>query len=550
MPLQRLGPLSTGGDETSLEFAFYGFQGGLNVKGAGQLIADNDLTIARDGYLRPDGAFQSRNGMNVATTAISGAHPMYLARYYQAVKNGATVTPTATLLGQFNGTLYSLPYPTVGAAVSLGSVGGASAQPMTWALFQDPNDPNFTSGLTDCIVICTGVGGPYVYDGTNLYTPTGWATASGARWVAIVNGIIWFGGIPAYPNQIFGSGDGITASMESLPGYRNFVFTGPVAGLCAQGTGAMASLIVGRSPGISVLYGTGPSTFFLQDVPFADRVSSGLSMVSTNGVVYFLGAMAHYAFDAQTVPVQTSKKIEPWILNDPLFQGPPHFPFTQNRALSWSCVFNNRLHIGYCSNSPTPNAIACLDLTLNAWTVLTPTPEIASMIQLTTAVDTDPYVALVGSATTGVAYTWDYTSVTGAPTYDGSTAVLPQVQSKFFKLGVPGTNKALQRFYPEFQITSTFRNNITVTTDYGVVSTQNLLQSDVNYNQLIWDAGSWDVAVWGGPTGFSNFGSPQSRIDYAGLQAESFAFGVNQSTPQSPWIWAGGSGVFNQRGRT
>ena len=45
-----------------------------------------------------------------------------------------------------------------------------------------------------------------------------------------------------------------------------------MTGLCAAGSGASATLIIGLNTGISVLYGTGPSTFYLQGIPFQDGV--------------------------------------------------------------------------------------------------------------------------------------------------------------------------------------------------------------------------------------------------------------------------------------
>jgi len=544
--LQRLGKLQTGQLQSD-EFAFYGFQNGLDVRSAPQLVSDNSLTIGKDVYLRPDGAAQLRNGMATYGNSQAGAHPTILARFYQDVVNGTQGAETVALLAQFDGTLYSV--PSSGAWTSIGSIGGATAMPMTWVRIQNPNDPNYTSGLTDCMVICTGVNGPYIYDGTNLYTPAGWSAASGASWVAAVNGIVWFGGIKATPNQVFGTGDGIIASMETLPGYRNFVLSFPVTGLVAQGSGATATLVIGRNSGLSVLYGTGPSTFFLQDVPFQDGVTSGRTMISTNGVVYFLGHMGFYAFDGQSVPRQISTKIEPWILNDPLTPG---YPMTQNWNLSWAQVYNNRIHLGYCSNSTTQNTILCYDLFVNGWTVLAPTPGIASMILLDAPSDPNPYVCLVGSATTGQVYTWDaITSTTTNTVLDGTTPVLAQVQSKYFKIGVPGSNKAMQRFYPEFQIAGNFQGSFIISTDYGLTTTNTVLANPLSISNIgEWDVSLWDVGVWGGLSAFVPFGAPYSRIDLPGLQAESFAFGFNMTTALAPWIWAGGSGVFSQRGRT
>jgi hypothetical protein len=549
MPV-TLGPLQRG-ELDSKEFAFYGFAGGLNVKSPPQLVADNDLTIATDGYLQPSGAFQMRNGMSKNGTTLGSTGPTILARFYQDVKNGAVVSPEVTiLLAQNGGNLYNY-----GTGALIGSIGGSTASAMTYVRMQDPNDPNtgFTAGLTDVIVICTGVGGPYVYDGTNLYVPVGWSQASGASWCAIVNGIVWFGGIKKFPNQIFGSGDGIIASMETLPAYRNFALSALVTGLLAQGTGATATLVIGRSLGISVLYGTGPSTFFLQDIPYQDGgVTAGRTMISESGVGYWLGRAGIYSFDGQTVPRRISDKIEPWIFNDPLVTG---YPMTGFRNLSWSCIYDNRLHIGYCALGQTqPNAILVFDLVMQAWTgPLLPTPGLASMILLDAPSDPSPYNAVVGSSTSGQAYNWDYLpSTTTMPATDDGVPILASCLSKYFSLGVPGSTKALQRFYPEMYVAGAFNANIVVGFDAGNTTTQRTsnAQGLGGTNTLVWNVGSWDVSNWAGATGFTRFGPPASRIDFPGNQADTFAFGVSMYVPLAPWIFIGGTGVVQQRGRT
>ena len=546
MPYKTLGKFP-GGQAKSTDFGFYDMRGGLNVKAAPQLVGDEDLTLAEDGYLRAEGGFQSRNGMSTFGTAIN-AQPLILARFYQEVLQGNVLSnPVLMVLGQTVGALYEI--PSTGAVTPIGSIGGATAKPMTWVRIQDPNDPHFPGGLTDCMVICTGSGGPYIFDGTNLYAPAGWSAAVGARWCAAVNGILWFGGIPAFPNQVFGTGDGILQSMETLPAIRNFVLSAPVTGLCAQGSGATAALVIGRNTGLSVLYGTGPTNFFLQDVPFPDGVVAGRTMVSAYGNVYFLGHMAYYVFDGQSVPQPISDKVEPWILNDPLTPG---FPMNGDWSKSWACVYNNRIHLGYISAGSY--VILCYDLVVNGWTVLTPNPGLASMILLDAPGDPNPYQALVGDAVAGQAWNWDVLGSPGgfaAAAMDGPNPVLAIVQSKYFKLGEPGTNKRLQRFYPEFLVAGQFVASITLRTNYGATTLNSLaVNPGTAVGTGVWDLSMWDDALWAGVTGTVSFLAPDSRLDYPGTQADAFAFGVQMNQALAPWIWVGGTGVFTQGGRT
>lgn len=556
MGLMSLGTLQMGSNQPK-EFAHYGCRGGLNVHDPAVLVGDEDLTIATDGYLVATGdglgGFRMRNGMNSWNTHAPPATGMaILARFYQGIKNGSVVTnETHLLLAQIGNTLYSVPqssaaWPTIGTI-------GTNANPMTTVRIQNPNDPNFTSGLTDCMVICTGVGGPYVFDGTNLYTPGGWSNASGASWCELVNGIIWFGGMKQFPNQVFGSGDGITASMESLPAIRNFVFSSPVTGLCALGSGANAALIIGLNTGFGILFGTGPSTFYLQEIPFTDSCTAGRTMISVLGVLYFLGHNGEYVFDGMSIPKQVSLKVEPWILNDTYTTG---YPMTSNHSLSWSCAYNNKLHIGYCSAMSTPDTILCLDLNVGGWTVLRPNTGIASMVLLDAPADPDPYQCVVGSSTTGKVMQWDFVPTTpGASIYDdaptNTVPVLATFQTKSFRLGVPGTTKAFQRFYPEFSITGQFAVNFTLNVDSGNQQYQALSQNIAigSGSAGTWDASVWDVASWSGAN-FLRFGPPYSRIDFDSIEGSEFAFGVIMANPSCPWVYAGGTGVFSQRSRT
>lgn len=540
------------------------FNGGLNVFAPPQLVGDNDLTIAIDGYLNADGSFRMRNGMKAYNSVTTPNSSLILARFYQDVKNGAKVVPEVTkLLGQIGNTLYAIG---TGSNTSIGAIWDSTtnASPMTWVRVQDPNDPNFVAGLTDVMVICTGSGGPYVYDGTNLYTPAGWSNAAGAKWCAVVNGIIWFGGVRTAPNQIFGTGDGITASMESLPAYRNFALSSPVEGLCALGTGPTAALVAGCNSGLSVLYGTGPSTFYRQDVPFTDGVTSGRTMVSDAGQVYFLGHSGFYVFDGTSLPQIISIKIQPWILNDPFHVAATDFPMT-DRSLAWSQIYNNKLHLGYASyiatpNTTAPNTILCYDLIVRGWTVLRPNGGAASMALFDAPSDPNPYQVYIGTSTNAQPFQWDYVpSLTQSAAYDdaptNTVPVLAQVQTKYFDLGIPGTTKAMMRFYPELFVGGTFNASFVLGVDAGNTTTAALVNSGsaATLAALNWDSGFWDVNIWDGQTGFYRFGPQASRIDFNAIEGTEFSFGIQMTATTgalSPWIFTGGVGVYHQRSLT
>lgn len=535
------------GQKASRDFGIYGFAGGINVKDVGQQVGDNDLTLGLNGYLRPGGGFASRMGMTLFSAL--GIGPVSgIFRFYQGVVGGTT-TSVARTLEQIGNSLYWKEFNSV-----IGTIGTA-AQPMTVVQIQNPNDPNFPGGLTDVAIICTGSGGPYVYDGTNLYVPAGWSGASGAQWVAVVNGIAWFGGIKGSPNQIFGTGNGQIGdfSFETLPAIRNFRLSGPVSGLCAMGTGAQAVLAIGRNNGITVLSGTGITNFYEQDIPMSDGVAAGRSMAAgPTGELYFLGNQAVYVLQGLGSPSPISYKIEPWVLNDLLIPGYP----ISARSSAWGCVYNNRYHLGYFSGFysgfgtiPPANTVLVYDISLGGWTVLQTTPGLACMALMNAPTDPQPWTALVGSASSNQAYNWDVEPLLGNTATDNGVAFTVDVQTKFFKLGEPGANKAMRRLYPEFFTCGTLNVNITVATDYGppVSTSEQLFQ--VTTNEALWDVAKWDQALWAPPPAFLPIVAPQTRVDYDGVSGDSFAFGVTATVPNPPWILGGFTGTVHQRGR-
>lgn len=544
MPQMRLGKIQTGSTQAD-QFGIYTFNGGINVKAVPQFVDDRDLIVAYNGYLRADGGFQMRNGMTLRDTVSGSGVIQGLARFYQGVVSGVVQSPeVVSLMAEVNGNLYNADTQT-----NVGSIGGGSANPWTYVRAQDPNDTHGGySGITDVLVICTGVNGPYIWDGNALYTPAGWSAASGAKWCAIVNGVIWFGGIPATPNQIFGTGTGQSgdASMETLPASRNFVFSGPVQGLCAQGTGATASLVIGLNEGISVLSGTGYTNYYLQDVPMSDGVTAGRTMVYYNGVMYWLGHNAVWAYDGQNTPYRISDKVEPWILNDAFIAG---YPITSNNGLTpWAAIYNNRLHIGYISGVgvSVPNTILVFDLIVGGWTVVQTTPGLYCMALLDAPGDPNPSTAVVGSSTSAVVYNWDVEPTAGTVATDAGAAIVCQFQTKYFKIGVPGTNKKLLRVYPELFIAGPLSAQFNLSTDYGSQTINNVVSQTFNSGSL-WDVAVWDVALWANNNVFQPFGFPLSRIDYPGTTGESFSFGMTSSGGSSPWIFQGLTASYSQK---
>lgn len=520
--MPQLGRL-TKGSVGSQEFGIYSFAGGLNVRQyrSPQLMGDDELQQALNGYVT-SGGFSTRNGMTAHTTGIIvGTNPVIgLARFFQQIKNGASVSNAITL-AQIGNTLYN-----ADTKASIGSIGSA-ADPMTWVRCQDPNDPNYVSGVTDVIVICTGSGGPYVYDGTNLYTPAGWSDAAGAKYCALVNGVVYFSGVPTDPRKVFGTGDGIDNSFETLDATAEFTVSNPITGLCALGTGAVASLCIGQNNGLTVIYGTGPGNYSQQDVPFFfDGPVSGRAMVYEAGIMYFLGQQAVYAFDGNSV-VPLSVKIEPWLLNDSFAGG---YPLDGDRTKAFAFVNDNRLEIGYITgDGSTPNMVLSYDLLLRAWTVQQPNPGIYCAAAMDAPGDPTPAGIIVGSSAASDILNWNVEPAVGTVNTDNGNAITSTLQTKPFKIGAPGTVKVVTRTYPEFALNGPITGTQTVTADYGASSSSTNTFSDSTATQHALIA-------------------PTSRQDW-NVQGDAFAFTVQTTGGSSPWTCTGLTAVWRQQGR-
>lgn len=418
MPFQALGrqPVGTPDWQT---FDARSFRGGLNLRDTPSDLNDGDLAVANNVYLSVTGGITQRRGLTAVHFSPRG-YPQIAAtlRFHQSVYHGAVsnldyyitqeVVPLAAT-GFIN--------PVTGTVIF--SI-GAGTPAASWLVTYDPDN---ASGATDTLVVCVGsAGGPYAYDGATWSTQANWAPVAGARWCQVVNNVLWFGGIPSQPNLVQGAALGHPIG-QPMPGFETFAMSSPVTGLGVVGQGAQAGLVVGMQSGASVIYGTGPTNFYQQDVPMTlDGVASGLSMIAYQGVIYFLGNQAVYSYDGYNPAQIISTKIEPILLRDPIAQlnGVP--VMQGNRETYCAMMYNNKYHIFYDSVGNGKN-LSCLvyDLIVQGWTTLSFKTAILSATVLNSVNDPTPLSAIVSGSdfgdTLGMAWLWDtlYASQEDAP---------------------------------------------------------------------------------------------------------------------------------------
>ena len=531
MPLRVAGSRQFG-QLNDLEFAWYGMKG-LNINDAPEQLQDGDLTQAVNVYLRFDGGVELRRGITRHGNSLSTAPGSNLFRFWQQVINGAPGSAAYTL-AQVGSTLYN---GETGALIGTTGALGTGALP---AAFAPIFDPNHSGGASDICVITTGVGGPYAFDGSTLYTLPNSSAARGARWCAVVNDVLWLAGIPAQPNLLVGT---LINNPESEPFYQELTCSQPITGLGVVGAGATATLVAGHRHGLSLLTGVNPSNFVLQEVQFDDGVVAGRTMVTDQGVLYFLGNRAFYAFDGvQITPI--SRNVQPWILADPLY---PDFPMNGDRTLAWAFLYNNRLFLWYDSGGVGhPNTCLVYDLVAQGWTVLTDL-ALAGFCLKDAPGDPTPYAPLAISAITGQVYNWDaFVDQTTYNVSDDGQPIQASVASKFFKLGQPGTPKKLRRLYYELfalGANTTLSLNAAAISDYGSSQTTSIISSQQGAGAS-WDVSNWDASTFSSGT----FAYVNLRVDY-NMPGEAFSIALISSAVQAPWRWMGVSGVFVQGSR-
>lgn len=425
----------------------------------------------------------------------------------------------------------------IGVGVALSSVSGGTALPSAATAIAP----------SDVWIMCTGVGGPYIFDGSIIYTPAAYASIAGARWVSLLNGIAWFGGIPSQGNLVAATLVGNHIEQPTT----FFSMSSNVSGLAPLGAGALGGMTVGHTLGLSVIYGTGSSNFFQNDFIHSDYPDAGRTMVSVNGLIFFLGSTAIWVFDGTNI-TRISDKVEPWILNDPLF---PDFPMNGNRTLSFMWFYNNRLHFGYDSgNLGYCTAYLIFDLIVQGWTLFFG-PTLSGATLLDAPGDTDPHACVVIDATTGQAYNWDQYNGLGTNGHgvtDNGNPITAIFATKYFKIEEPGCAKKLVRWYPETFVES-FTGQFVVTTNYGTSTYSQ--SSALTTTQMMWDQSNWDQANWASasPVFFSPklevgnaSGSSQAGIlDQTAattLEWEALAFGMQNNPSDPPFKFAGMSG--------
>lgn len=399
-----------------------------------------------------------------------------------------------------------------------------------------PPGASTATAASDVMVICTGSGGPYVWDGTNVYVPAAWSSnCPNARWCEVVNNILWFGGL-GQSNLVVGMALGHPETL-STGGQNTFAVSHPVTGLGTLGAGTNAGLVIGQTQGVSTLYGTGLQSFYMQETTSDDGVAAGGTMITYSGYIYWLGRDNIYIFDGNAIePIGT--KVRPYILNDALYSNPWDIPMNGTRSISWAMYYNHRLYFWYDSGPVGyPNVALVWDLDLQGWTTYTG-PGLNCAALLNASSDGSPLACVVGGATSAQNYNFDVYNGTSHNVDDAGTAINAQFQTKYFKMGYPDTDKKLLRVYPEL-FSEPLNAQILASPDYGGPVVQGTAVAGVS--SATWDTSKWDQASWG--SGYLTYS--ENRADFA-IFYHAMALGMISTVVQAPFYCQAFGGRYTQ----
>jgi hypothetical protein len=553
------------GAQEPVEYQVFGFDGLLNIESLPHELRDNELSIALNVYGDVTGGLRMRRGMTLYHSQISTSACQGLARFYQLVVAGTPQTsPVVFTLAQIGGTLWNVVTNTkIGSTGALGSAAG----PWSVARVYDPD----ASGGTDCLVICTGSGGPYLFNGTTISTPSGWSDASGASYCQVSNGSLWFGGIPSNPNLLWQSQLG----RPEIFG-QSYTTSLPVTGLSVIGAGSQSGLVFFMTKGLGVTFGVNLYNDYYQEIPHVDGFY-GRTAVSCNGIVYVLGDTNIYAFDGQNI-VPIGKKVRPWIINDP---NQPSYPMNGARSLSFAWYYDQFIYFAYDSgNLGYCNTYLVYHIDKQGWTVLSGPNLSAACLLDAPIVDSTPHSCLVADAQIGQVYNWDVFNGTGVNghnvqdyvMHNGTTTIqkniTTSVLTKYFRFTTPGCKATIKSIFPEFFIDTQYVGDCRISYDYNTNLYQvfqiptNLLNQAAIWGSssttlasggFYWalDSGSSQtqntpIASWasGTPTNFLTTGIPIDQVANFLPTANSFAFGCATSDNLPPYVFAGVSGEF------
>lgn len=503
-----------------VDFSQYDFSGLLNIQDSSQKLKDNELTSAVNVYGSTEGDLLLRRGVKQTGAPFFsvglGARGLY--RYAPKITAGAVTTLVQTIK-QLNGTLYDADNGgLIGTINQLSPTG--NAQSMSCEQMFDPSH----KGGSDILVICTGDGGPYAYDGSSLYTlPSGPTIITGARWCKLINAVLFFGGFESEPNLIVAS---YVNQPENEPGYNTFSMSSSVVGLGVIGEGLQTTLAVGTVRGITLISGFTPDSFIVQEIVSLDGVQAGASMICVDGVLYFIGNYGIYRYDGQSFN-EISRKVRPWIVGDPQFQST--YPMNGNRSMSWAMYWNRRIYFWYASNpalgsnlSKTIYTALVWDLTLQGWTIYQSSIAFGAACLLNATSDPDPEQLIIQDQVNGIHYLFDVYEDSSLNVTDNGATINSAWLSKYYKIGDPGTEKRLLRLYPEMFTYNTFNGYLQVVTDYGAAT--NIVEiTTPSSTASLWGKAIWGINLWGPGSGVGAYSKYRNDVN---IQGEAFAFGI------------------------
>lgn len=289
------------------EVVTQGFQQGVNIQDAPNLLTPQEVRRAENGLFDERGGFTKRSGcQNMGTVGASGDRIISTYVFYR----GADVTPHF-MVHTSAGNVYYTTDPTTGPVVwTLVASGLAVSQPMSWETFNGK------------VYFCEGT--TYAsWDGT---TYTTYASAPKGKYIRLYKDTMWMAGVFGLQDRVYSSSPG---DAETWPA-ANWIDLRKGDGDSIR---ALASdgvyLIVGKRNAGIIIYD--PALFYNRVYDYEKGIESHWSVIQHEASIFYLTRRGIAEWQGDAPATLISYKV------DPIFD--PHIINYNQLQFAWAYTY-------------------------------------------------------------------------------------------------------------------------------------------------------------------------------------------------------------------
>ena len=448
------------------------FSGGENRLLTPDFVAENQVIIANNCIIAPEGVLQTRKGKTSLNNSLGTGGIISVHRY--AKENG-----TKYLIVQHGTTLYSAVWDGL-SAISFGVIKtGLNVAKLRSSVWRDN------------IILTNGVNNPFRFDGTICTNLLGAPPTS--KYIAVYGAKLWFVDT-TNPNFLRWSNLEDFDTWDAL----NIIKVRDGDGDTITGLQPMnGGLIITKNDSVWTLYGTDKDDIRLTTSPIIEDV--GCYAPDTLQPGFFQGKNGFYKFDLTQVVKMANT-------HDAVLD---NMADTDKRgAVSAIASKDNRIIVNYQDQNDTTLNFEQNYGCVTSWNNL----KIGCMCS--SAVAGDSHEIIIGDATNGLVY------LLNNEIDDAGIQISTQIWTAYRDMGSV-RDKVFRIFKPEFEPLKNLTSGVTCYYDIDFNLLQGYKYGANNISAVMkWDNALWDANVWG-PTGRYN-----EAFYMHGVRGQRVSFGI------------------------